>query len=52
VLQLHGIWKRWRKWPPLHMMVGAYLGYGKEPAAAQQNVPLDGLFNALAGEGI
>jgi hypothetical protein len=35
-------------------MVGIYLGYGKSAASApaKDNVPLDALFNSLAGEGM
>lgn len=47
--RLYAIWKQWRRFPPLHMMVGAYFGYGKE-APKQPQGPLDGLFESMSGE--
>jgi hypothetical protein len=47
--RLEIIWRQWKRFPPLHMMVGAYLGYGKKEAKPQ-NIPLDGMFAALTRE--
>jgi hypothetical protein len=47
--RLRAIWKQWNRFPPLHMMVGAYFGYGKEKkAAAETNEPLDSMFASLS----
>lgn len=47
--RLYSIWKQWNRFPPLHMMVGAYLGYGKKKKAAE-NVPLDSMFASLSSD--
>jgi hypothetical protein len=47
--RLHSIWKAWKRFPPVHIMVAGYLGFGKE-APKQPDGPLDGLFDSMSGQ--
>jgi hypothetical protein len=49
--RLHSVWKQWKRFPPIHKMVAVYLGMAKPDAdKPPDNVPLDSMFNSLAGE--
>lgn len=47
MFRLKAVFKQWSRFPPLHLMVGAYLGYGKEPKVPE-NAPLDDMFSSLS----
>jgi hypothetical protein len=47
--RLHAIFRQWKRFPPVHIMVANYLGY-KDETPAQASGPLDGLFESMSGE--
>ncbi len=48
--RLSVIYKKWKRTPPVHIMIAAYLGYlKKEPQFVDQSaMPLDGLFESMS----
>ncbi|MFZ5658771.1 MAG: hypothetical protein ACOY5C_02815 [Pseudomonadota bacterium] len=48
--RLKALHTHWAKWPPLHVMVAAYFGLGKEQKQATGDLgELIGLFQSMGG---
>lgn len=50
--RLYAIWKQWKRSPPMHVMIAAYLGHLKPEADStnQPTGPLDSMFDAMSGQ--
>jgi hypothetical protein len=48
--RLHAIQKQWSRFPPVHIAVGCYLGFGKKAAEQPSFEDGDSMMSAIAGE--